>query len=56
MVPLLVICTVLPDGKTPVSNAGTLGEVELMTTPPAIVTFTDSGKPQPAIAMPFATK
>src|SRR5262249_35685414 len=54
MVPLLVICSVLPLGKAPVSKAGTLGDVDPMTTPLAMVAFTAAGVP--AVAKPCDTR
>ena len=54
MVPQLPTPTQLPEGNTPVSNAGKPGEVEPMTTPPPIETHTFAGAP--AVAKLFVIR
>src|SRR5262245_2417471 len=54
MVPLLMIVSVLPAGKSPVSNAATPVDVELMMTLPAIVTIQVPGVS--VLAWPLATR
>jgi hypothetical protein len=54
MLPLLTICSELPDGKTPVSKAGRVVELELIVTPLAIVTVQEPGTP--ALAAPIDSK